>query len=250
MKHQKLRQIFNKPLGEMITALFHERDLQDMFERNNGVPEELAGLSSGDIALRMGLIDSDTKIALLVAQAGERILQALEKPVRGDYNDDIFKFIGSARDPDILKQSQSVWQLAHIRALVMQSRAGTDDPVIALDKSYVAGFRMEAAQAYCKAGEIFNVKGHDRIAQQMLQLADHIANETQNPARSPKIFAADLLGERNIDPARHVIAANPGPQEQGSNYHDTLIKLYHLAPAPSENTPLSKYGQKPKAPKH
>ena len=66
-------------LGEMIEAIIGDSHLKEMYEAQEKYPHDTEGMSAGQSALKAGIISDDTKTALLIAQAAERILQLADK---------------------------------------------------------------------------------------------------------------------------------------------------------------------------
>lgn len=105
----------NGRIGELITEVVGNDELQKRFEEHPEFQQkEFDGKPSGIIALELGIVNKEVKNALLVAQAACRAVAVAQgnqeaKPL----TDDVFKFVGSDRDPEILKEAQATWQIAN-----------------------------------------------------------------------------------------------------------------------------------------
>lgn len=128
-----IRQAMNGRIGEIISAVVGDDTLQKIFEQPEHhkayIEANQKGTPSGLIALDLGIVDQDVKNALLVAQAAERMARnaAQAQDVRAGavdakslvkqtvgIHDDVFKFVGSARDPQDLQEAQAGWQISQI----------------------------------------------------------------------------------------------------------------------------------------
>jgi len=245
------RDAFNGRIGEVITAFIGNDTLQKMFE-NSQVPEDMKNLASGEIALRMGLISPAAKTALLVAQSAERALRAADKAeeyakTRGtiimdlyeipyaimdraaagviEYNDPVFKFVGSEKDPEILKKVQGTWMTAQL--YLNNEVDSINDELMSkpirkrsLGANYAEGLRREAAGFYLEAAIALQAEGYADAAKKLAnvaqfvvatlsgnatatspkQLAQHLLNNVQNSAETDEAYKAALTKLVNICP--------------------------------------------------
>jgi hypothetical protein len=144
----KTRAAMGLRLGEIISAIIGDNRIKELFDQSGKHPDEYAGQSTGEMALKLNVVTPDTKTALLVAQAAERAYKLAEKaesyaqnhenlveyyrkknkktskesPLLIDgksagvvgYDDPVFKFVGAERDPEVLKAAQATWMGAQI----------------------------------------------------------------------------------------------------------------------------------------
>ena len=194
---QNIRAAMNGRIGEIITAVIGNDALQTIFEQpeNNEKYIELnkQGKPSGIIALDLGIIDVETKNALLVAQAAERTTLNAEHAMeiangaapRDEWNlspkDDVFKFVGSDRDPKILQEAQATWQLSQIvlRASFDDKKEamGEDSTLLKSDPEYPNILLKAAANYYAAASEILKNKGFEDAATKLIAVASSITPE-------------------------------------------------------------------------
>ena len=73
-----IRDTFSKRMGEMIADVMGADAIKDMYEKGD-LTEEQKKKPSGFLALDLGIVTSGAKDALLIAQAAERTLQAIER---------------------------------------------------------------------------------------------------------------------------------------------------------------------------
>ena len=204
------RQAMNGRIGEIITNIIGDNRLQDLFEGQQ-IPPEMAGKPSGEIALDMKVITPETKNALLAAQAAERTLQLVEKaenyaanpgaePPEGrvGMDDKVFQFVGSERDPDLLKASQGTWAAAQMYLNQAIDTKGASLQGAGAD--FADGLRLRAAVYYMDASDLLKQEGHDEAAEKMLSVAQSIAGDIKDMrAPSPAELVQDLQ-KNKIEP--------------------------------------------------
>lgn len=202
-------------------------------------------LPVGMRAMDQGQINNEVREGLLIAQAAERTLRAVEateafleisrefllqkdhydwrRDMRFDDLDSVFSHIGLSFDTDDLIAAQATWHLAvlmenHERrtvahAIAARKRAGgglgDDAPFDALDRAYLSGFRRAAAQHFDKAAEIIAENGMGALAENLRKIAGdlrHIANG--NEGHNPAAYAKSLLSayKEKGDPSEDEIA--------------------------------------------
>lgn len=203
---QNVRKAMNGRIGEIISAVIGDDTLKTIFEQpeNNEKYIELnqKGTPSGIIALDLGIIDAETKNALLLAQAAERTAlnaeraQEIAKGVSApeewevDYLGDIFKFVGSDRDPKILQEAQATWQLSQINlntaihdARITQSnippseRAFMDSIYVKPKQEHTDSLLKAASNYYAAASAILGRKGFEDAATKLKAVAQNILPE-------------------------------------------------------------------------
>jgi hypothetical protein len=216
----KTRSVMNNFLGEIITQVVGNDRVQKLFE-GQSIPEDLAGKSTGEIALKLGVITPDTKTGLLVAQAAERTLRLAEKiealsitPVEDkekrealytslsyvQMDSPVFKFVGSENDPDVLKSAQATWMAAQmylnneIDAVLYVSPFPLEQRVAAAGKGFVDGLKKKAADDYARASFMLEGEGHDDAVARLSAVSAHISAGIKNPASpSPQTLVETLL---------------------------------------------------------
>lgn len=204
----KTRSVMNSFLGEIITQVVGNDRVQKLFE-GQSVPDDLAGKSTGEIALKLGVITPDTKTGLLVAQAAERTLRLAEKiealsitPVEDkaarealyaslgyvQMDNPVFKFVGSERDPDVLKSAQATWMAAQmylnneIDAVLFVSPFPLEQGVTSVGKDFVEGLKIKAAQDYARASLMLGGEGHEDAVARLDAVSQEIRKSIKNAA--------------------------------------------------------------------
>lgn len=204
---QKTREAMNGRIGEIITAVIGNDTLQRIFEQpeNHAKYIELnqKGTPSGIIALDLGIVDTETKTALLVAQAAERTalnagrMQEIAKGVSVPKEwllsgtDDVFKFVGSERDPKILQAAQASWQLSQLLLNTANHDATRDPDDISLPATmylsprpiYADTLLKDAAHHYDNASKILKRKGFMEAAAKLQAVSKSILPENAADVR-------------------------------------------------------------------
>ena len=166
-------------IGELITAVIGADELQKKFESAD--PETLEankGKPSGIIALELGIVSKDAKNALLVVQAAARTVAVAEGKVdKTPLADDVFKFVGSDRDPELLQQAQAHWQIAN----------GVNH-----DADSIATFKAHASRQMAEAAKVIEAEGLGNEADKIRGLAAYVTSEPG--AQTPNYYAANLGG--------------------------------------------------------
>jgi len=216
---KETRAVFGKRLGEIIENVIGDGRIKDLFEQAGKHPEEYEGKPTGLVAMDLGVISADTKTALLVAQAAERAFSLAEKAetLSGQveerrknkdkvpeadyvgYSDDVFKYVGSERDPQILQQAQATWMAAQ---MLYNNEHESINGVIE-NPGFVAnsmtqgaeaaqGFKKAAADLYGKAGEMLAQEGHADAAGKLDAVSKSLAQTAQDGGPSPSRVMTDL----------------------------------------------------------
>lgn len=188
------RQIFGQQIASLIKDLVGDGTLKEIFEQPENheafIKENEAGTPSGIIALKLGIIDADTKTALLVAQAGERMMRRAEAiqdlatgrtagvesslSIPDDHKD--FAYVGSERDPKILQEAQASWQISQMMLnRTMKASAHNDNEAMHELTRATAGFQNIAASYMNEAADKLEEKGFADAAQKARDAAVEIA---------------------------------------------------------------------------
>jgi hypothetical protein len=214
----KTRAAMNLRLGEIISAVIGDNRVKELFDRAGKHPGEYAGQATGEMALKLNLITPGTKTALLVAQAAERAYRLAEKAesyaqnhenlvtyykkknqgippektllIDGasvgvvSYNDPVFKFVGSERDPELLKAAQATWMAAQLYLnqeiyAINTASAGLDGGD-SMGSKFADGFKKAAAAFYAQAAQLLDQEGHTAAAEKLKAagraLDEHVKN--------------------------------------------------------------------------
>ena len=246
------RQNFSLRLGEIIENVIGDARLRELFDDAEGHPEDYEGKPTGLIALDMGVITPNTKTALLVAQAAERTARLADQIIevsvmsqdhlddqtpldpqaagRVAYDDPVFKFVGSDRDPEILQQAQATWQIAQM-ALNKQIAAvndsitnpGADIPVTGPGGPASLGLKEAAAQYYQYASLLMEGEGHQAAADKMYAVSQQLDGEViRGEFPSPSVIASALKSDQ-------LSRDFETQQEPSVAYVETLERLAGLA---------------------
>lgn len=174
-----LRNTLNGFFGEIVTVVVGKDALQKLYEdaaKNNELPEGADKKPVGVIALEKGWISLEARDALLVAQSAERVLRLAEQAenkggnVVDPFSNDpknIFKWVGSAKDAEIVKQVQGAWLAAQI---YLNETLADNAP----DDSYISAFKTFAAKFYIQASRMLEVEGYADIASKIEAIAGSI----------------------------------------------------------------------------
>ncbi|TNE28832.1 MAG: hypothetical protein EP349_07395 [Alphaproteobacteria bacterium] len=274
---QEMRAVFGKRLGEIIENVIGDSRIKDLFEQAGKHPEEYEGKPTGLVAMDLGVISADTKTALLVAQAAERTLTLAEKAetlseqmqerrekkekVPPDdyvrYDDDVFKYVGSERDPQILQQAQGFWMAAQ---MLYNNEHEAVNGVIN-NPAYVAnamsqgvdsaqGFKRAAMDLFGKAGGILAQEGHKEAAEKLETLSKSLAKKVQGDGPSPSKVMTNLAWDFGRGGQDLFIVLSDERYLERQPIEDVFDRLAKLtAPGgPQESKPAAK-GQKAPASK-
>lgn len=183
-------------IGELIETIIGKSELREMFDANQDFqnePGEYKGKPSGIIALDLGIVNRDVKNALLVVQASCRAVSVLKGEVDARaYDHEDFKFVGSDRDPETLKQSQASWQLANI--IVEQGKAG---PYSEMAFEQVAAWYIE------EASKVLDDNGFSDASQKLTALVG-VLRPQKVTQFTPNMYAKELL-RNNISDELHAV---------------------------------------------
>lgn len=207
VENDQVRASLGKRLGEIITDLLGDKRLQELYENGGAKPEAASGLSAGEVALKAGVISADTKTALLVAQAAERafglsteagnladsydttVKQHRANKTRYDksgahvvsHTADVFKYVGSDRDPPVLQQAQSLWMTAQMfynnEIEALENRINQPGYVGGSSSmpGYKEGFQRMALKFYGEAADMLRREGHEDAAGKLEQVQKQLS---------------------------------------------------------------------------
>lgn len=258
VENDQTRASLGKRLGEIITDLLGDKRIQELYE-NGAKPDTAAGLSVGEVALKAGVITADTKTALLVAQAAERafalsteagdiaasydttVKQHRETKTRYDktgthvvsHTDDVFKYVGSDRDPPVLQQAQSLWMTAQMfynnEIESLENRINQPGYVggSASMPGYEAGFQNMALKFYGEAADMLRREGHEDAAGKLEQVQKQLAKGV-SPATAkngPAQFLQSHLWNEQFAAQQVNIILNGDYQSINPQFEKTVYKL-------------------------
>jgi hypothetical protein len=211
------RAAMGKRLGEIIEAIIGDARVRELFDKAGKHPEEYEGKPTGLMALDLKVITPDTKNALLVAQAAERAYMLAEKAGRIAANHDsliaggaktyapdivahddpVFKFVGSDRDPPLLRRAQGTWMAAQmllnneIQSVIgrIENAAYVANPV-SQGPAAGEGFKQAAVELYGEAAKIMCGQGHYAAAAKFNGVAQALAQDVQAGPASGEVMAA------------------------------------------------------------
>src|SRR3990172_7187237 len=272
----KTRAAMGLRLGEIISAIIGDNRIKELFGRDGKHPDEYAGQSTGEMALKLNVITPDTKTALLVAQAAERTFELAKKAgmyaqkhqafvdyykkinervhpsLREyvdekwagvvEYGDPVFKFVGSERDPEMLKTAQATWMAAQIY-MNHEIRSIKDDVTAGgflgrqqtMGAEYADGFKKAAAGFYAQAARLLAKEGHAEAAAKLkavskAMLKHGVDNKT---APIPSRFVSRLLHQEQYGLQQANIVLGDEKWSLPKEYEDTLQKLIKLTMPPA-----------------
>jgi hypothetical protein len=245
------------------------------------LPEDAEHFLLGDAQ-----ITEDTKTALLIAQAAERaykladragvyaqkhdvyvehyktINEGVHPQLRGfvnekeagvvAYDDPVFKFVGSEKDPEALKVAQATWMAAQmymnheIRAIKEAiTHAELLGKAATTGAAYADGFKKFAGELYVLAAEMLDKDGHAAAAGKLEAVGKAMVKygvDNQN-APKPAQFLNHLLSqERGVKSANSTL--NEDYRTPPIEYENTIIKLIKLT-TPPKSPPEAKTVNKP-----
>lgn len=216
---KETRAVFGKRLGEIIEDVIGDARIKELFEQAGKHPEEYEGKPTGLVAMDLGVISAETKTALLVAQAAERTFTLAEKAEavaseRGErvkqknkvsekdcveYDNEVFKYVGSERDPQILQQAQGTWMAAQM--LYNNEVGAINDKItnpgylggpVSQGPGAADGFKGAAATLYGKAAEMLEKEGHKGAAEKLDAVSKSLAKEANGGGSSPSKVMSNL----------------------------------------------------------
>ena len=249
-----IRKAMGGRIGEIISAVVGDDTLQKIFEQ----PEHNAayikanqeGTPSAFIALDLKIIDTDTKNALLVAQAAERMALNAERaqavnssgtPAEESWftgiHDEVFKFVGSERDPQQLQEAQASWQVSQIwlNASAMDAKPAEEKKGLG-DNSYLyegpnddfsGGLLKAASKYYAAAADTLETKGFEDAAKRLRAVAEDIQPENAAAITSTPndIARAFLSGEQSYRQDMYIaLSSDHYTGGEGDNDNETLGK--------------------------
>ena len=248
-----IRKAMGGRIGEIISAVVGDDTLQKIFEQ----PEHNAayikanqeGTPSAFIALDLKIIDTDTKNALLVAQAAERMALNAERaqavnsgtPAEESWftgiHDEVFKFVGSERDPQQLQEAQANWQVSQIwlNASAMDAKPAEEKKGLG-DNSYLyegpnddfsGGLLKAASKYYAAAADTLETKGFEDAAKRLRAVAEDIQPENAAEITSTPndIARAFLSGEQSYRQDMYIaLSSDHYTGGEGDNDNETLGK--------------------------
>lgn len=199
---KKIREVMNGRIGEIIKEVIGNDTLQKIFEQpehnEKYIEQNLKGTPSGIIALELGIVDAETKNALLLAQAAERTARNAERMTAIaqdqsapedwiiDMHGEVFKFVGSDRDPKFLQEAQATWQLSqiflntayHDATYKRSDNAPLADTIyMSPNASYSESFLKTAAGYYSAAADILEHKGFEDAATKLKAISQSLLPE-------------------------------------------------------------------------
>lgn len=249
------RAALGQRLGEIITDLVGNDRIQKLYEAQGKSPGA-DGASVGEIALKEGVISADTKTALLVAQAAERayslsteagdlsrnhddiVKQHRDSGERYEtktahvveYTDPVFKFVGSDRDPPLLKQAQAAWMVAqmHYNNEIYSLADRINHPgyvgASASMEGYEGGFQKMAASLYAEAAKMLKAEGHDDAAGKLDRVARKLSDDAPEfNGKTPAGFVSSLLWNEAYAAQQVNIVLN-GPYQSVSSEFETRLE--------------------------
>ena len=248
-----VREAMGGRIGEIISAVVGDDTLQKIFEQPEHneayIKANQEGTPSAFIAMDLGIIDKDTKTALLVAQAAERMALNAERaqavnsgtPAEEGWitgiHDEVFKFVGSERDPQQLQEAQASWQVSQIwlNASAMDAKPASEKMGLG-DNSYLhegpnddfsGGLLKAASKYYAAAADTLETKGFEDAAKRLRAVAEEIEPDNAAAITSTPndIARAFLSGEQGYRQDMLIALSSDhytgGP---GDNDNETLAK--------------------------
>lgn len=226
----KTRAAMGQRLGEIIETVIGDARVRELFDKAGTHPSEYEGKPTGLMALDLKVITPETKTALLVAQAAERTYALAEKAenlaahsdrmlrakqyadqsLMVDHSDPVFKFVGSERDPAVLRRAQGTWMAAQ---LLLNHEVGAingpiETPLYAGNPSSMGvkaaqGFKEAAASLYGEAAVLLRAEGHvhaaDSLQNVSVALAAASGKDGLRPADTLERMGHDFsMGSQNL----------------------------------------------------
>ncbi len=252
------RTAMGKRLGEIIADIIGDDRIKVLMDAGGHAEAGYAGKPTGQIALEKGVITPGTKTALLVAQAAERAYTLAEKAEavagayeqnRGNrntvptgdlvsYDDPVFKFVGSERDPEILQRAQGTWMAAQM--LLNNEIEATNAAIASPDYLGAAriqgagaaqGFKKTAADLYATAGDMLAVEGHAAAAKKLKAVSQALA-VTAKDGPDPSSVMSDLAFDfRRVSQDMSIILSDDRYLDK-QPVEDVFKKLERLTRAP------------------
>lgn len=248
-----IRKAMGGRIGEIISAVVGDDTLQKIFEQPEHneayIKANQEGTPSAFIAMDLGIIDKDTKNALLVAQAAERMALNAERaeavksgtPAQESWitgiHDEVFKFVGSERDPQQLQEAQASWQVSQIwlNASAMDAKPAEEKKGLG-DNSYVyegpnddfsGGLLKAASKYYAAAADTLETKGFEDAAKRLRAVAEDIQPENAAEITSTPndIARAFLSGEQSYRQDMYIaLSSDHYTGGEGDNDNEKLGK--------------------------
>jgi len=221
----KTRAAMNGFMGEIIADVIGETRVKELFDAAGKHPDEYKDKPTGQIALELGVITPETKNALLVAQAAERTLLAAAKARNlatehknlvesgakidsktlgiieygSEAYEKTFKFVGSPRDPDILKAAQSTNQAAQLylghEARAIKEHYHTDAP-LSVGPKFADGLEQAAKRYYQTAADMLAKEGHTQAAERIANVAKSLRNTAKDAPVPSSLMDQIIVNER------------------------------------------------------
>jgi hypothetical protein len=204
---ENTRKVMGSRIGEIIEQVVGDARIRELFDAAAQHPDEYADKPTGMIALQMGVVTQGTKDALLIAQAAERTFRLAEKAEtlaaehndrvkRGasvgesdivGYDDPVFKYVGSEKDPPHVQRAQATWMAAQ---MLLNNEISSIDGSIA-NPNYLAnsasqgvsaanGFKKAAAELYAEASQLMVREGHASAAAKLSAVSETLAKTAGN----------------------------------------------------------------------
>lgn len=220
-----VRKAMNGRIGEIISAVVGDDTLQQIFEQpeynEEFIKANKEGTPSAFIAMDLGIIDKETKNALLMTQAAERMAlnaeraQAVSAGAEAEegwiisHVDEVFKFVGSERDPQDLREAQASWQISQIwlnetiqDAKPDAEKVGYPEQVYTHEgpnDDFSGGLLKMASKYYAAAANTLEDKGFDDAAKRLRAVAEDIQpdNAAEITSTPNDIARAFLWGEQH-----------------------------------------------------
>ena len=191
---ETLKEISQAKIGQIITMFIGNDELEKRFEEDPEFQKrDFGGTPSAFIAMDLGIINNVTKPALLSVQAAARaVCVAMGYEDQKPANDEVFKFVGSDRDPELLKESQGNWQIANI---------------IGNNAQTVAAFKHHASLQMSQAADTLKAEGFEEAADKEKAVAKSIFVDANSFEKAPSELINDYLTQYTLD--------NPGTFENG-----------------------------------
>lgn len=242
---EPIRLSLNKTLGEIIQDVTGNSFVQQFYAAKNSV-----NAPAGEVAETLGAVDPEVKTALLLAQAAERVLVLSEQidslymphKRRHGFNrisggvvaadDPVFRYAGSAGDPENLRMAQANWQLAQIY-LNLEQAAKAEGEERLFSPSYISAFKKQARSSFEQAAEMLDEKNYADAAFHLRLTAQRYGPVNPVP-ETPHIFAKILRDDQDMKPEIRQIAGRLAEitQKQGGAEGVMLRPGFHLHSAP------------------
>lgn len=216
--YEPIRMSLNKPFGELILDVTGNPFVQKFYAAKKD-----AAIPAGQIAENLGVIDSETKTALLLAQAAERVLELSEQidslyrphKHRSGFNrvssravsadDPVFRHIGTPTDPDNVQMAQASWQLAQIYLNLERGGQAENPGQRVFSAAFVDAFKKQARGNFEQAADMLDEKSYADAAYRLRLAAQRYAVGDAVP-ETPHVFALHLRDDETLHPKIRAIA--------------------------------------------